>query len=200
MELNVIGAKPLSVSDDVFGGEFKQALVHQVVVAYQAGGRAGTQSQLSRSDVSGTTKKFKKQKGGGARHGDYRAPIFVGGGVTFAAKPRSYEQKVNRKAYRVAIRSILSELNRQSRLKVVEGFGIDAPKTKAMIAKLAELEVSGRVLLVSEDTNEALYLASRNIPYLHVVDVLALNPVSLVGSDYVVMTVEAVKKVEEWLA
>jgi len=200
MELNVIGAKPLSVSDDVFGGEFKQALVHQVVVAYQAGGRAGTQSQLSRSDVSGTTKKFKKQKGGGARHGDYRAPIFVGGGVTFAAKPRSYEQKVNRKAYRVAIRSILSELNRQGRLKVVEGFGIDAPKTKAMIAKLAELEVFGRVLLVSEDTSEALYLASRNIPYLHVVDVLALNPVSLVGSDYVVMTVEAVKKVEEWLA
>ena len=200
MELNVIGAKPLSVSDDVFGGEFKQALVHQVVVAYQAGGRAGTQSQLSRSDVSGTTKKFKKQKGGGARHGDYRAPIFVGGGVTFAAKPRSYEQKVNRKAYRVAIRSILSELNRQGRLKVVEGFGIEAPKTKAMIAKLAELEVSGRVLLVSEDANEALYLASRNIPYLHVVDVLALNPVSLVGSDYVVMTVEAVKKVEEWLA
>lgn len=200
MELNVIGAKPLSVSDDVFGGEFKQALVHQVVVAYQAGGRAGTQSQLSRSDVSGTTKKFKKQKGGGARHGDYRAPIFVGGGVTFAAKPRSYEQKVNRKAYRVAIRSILSELNRQGRLRVVEGFGIDAPKTKAMIAKMAELEVSGRVLLVSEDANEALYLASRNIPYLHVVDVLALNPVSLVGSDYVVMTVEAVKKVEEWLA
>ncbi|HKT30205.1 50S ribosomal protein L4 [Dyella sp.] len=200
MELNVIGAKPLSVSDDVFGGEFKQALVHQVVVAYQAGGRAGTQSQLSRSDVSGTTKKFKKQKGGGARHGDYRAPIFVGGGVTFAAKPRSYEQKVNRKAYRVAIRSILSELNRQGRLKVVEGFGIDAPKTKAMVAKMAELEVSGRVLLVSEDANEALYLASRNIPYLHVVDVLALNPVSLVGSDYVVMTVEAVKKVEEWLA
>jgi len=200
MELNVIGAKPLSVSDDVFGGEFKQALIHQVVVAYQAGGRAGTQSQLSRSDVSGTTKKFKKQKGGGARHGDYRAPIFVGGGVTFAAKPRSYEQKVNRKAYRVAIRSILSELNRQGRLKVVEGFGIDAPKTKAMVAKMAELEVSGRVLLVSEDANEALYLASRNIPYLHVLDVLALNPVSLVGSDYVVMTVEAVKKVEEWLA
>lgn len=200
MELNVIGAKPLSVSDDVFGGEFKQALVHQVVVAYQAGGRAGTQSQLSRSDVSGTTKKFKKQKGGGARHGDYRAPIFVGGGVTFAAKPRSYEQKVNRKAYRVAIRSILSELNRQGRLKVVGDFGIDTPKTKSMVAKLAELEVSGRVLLVSEDASEALYLASRNIPYLHVVDVMALNPVSLVGSDYVVMTVEAVKKVEEWLA
>jgi large subunit ribosomal protein L4 len=200
MELNVIGAKPLSVSDDVFGGEFKQALIHQVVVAYQAGGRAGTKAQLSRGELSGTTKKFKKQKGGGARHGDYRAPIFVGGGVTFAAKPRSYEQKVNRKAYRVAIRSILSELNRQGRLKVVESFGIETPKTKLMIAKMAELQVSGRVLLVSEDANEALYLASRNIPYLHVVDVMALNPVSLVGSDHVVMTADAVKKVEEWLA
>jgi large subunit ribosomal protein L4 len=124
----------------------------------------------------------------------------VGGGVTFAAKPRSYEQKVNRKAYRVAIRSILSELNRQGRLKVVDSFGVDQPKTKAMIAKLKELEVSGRVLLVSEDANEALYLASRNIPYLHVLDVMALNPVSLVGSDHVVMTVDAVKKIEEWLA
>jgi large subunit ribosomal protein L4 len=200
MEINVIGAKPLNVSDEVFGGEFKQALIHQVVVAYQAGGRAGTKAQLSRGELSGTTKKFKKQKGGGARHGDYRAPIFVGGGVTFAAKPRSYEQKVNRKAYRVAIRSILSELNRHGRLKVVESFGIDAPKTKAMVAKLAELEVSGRVLLVSEDANEATFLAARNIPYIHVVDVLALNPVSLVGSDHIVMTVDAVKKIEEWLA
>ena len=200
MELNVIGAKPLSVSDEVFGGEFKQALIHQVVVAYQAGGRAGTKAQLSRGELSGTTKKFKKQKGGGARHGDYRAPIFVGGGVTFAAKPRNFEQKVNRKAYRVALRSILAELNRQGRLKVVESFGIDTPKTKAMVAKLAELQVSGRVLLVSEDANEATFLAARNIPYIHVVDVLALNPVSLVGSDHVVVTVDAVKKIEEWLA
>ncbi|MDR3444279.1 MULTISPECIES: 50S ribosomal protein L4 [Dyella] len=200
MELNVIGAKPLNVSDEVFGGELKQALIHQVVVAYQAGGRAGTQSQLSRGEMSGTTKKFKKQKGGGARHGDYRAPIFVGGGRTFAAKPRSYEQKVNRKSYRVAIRSILAELVRQDRLKVVESFGIESPKTKAMVAKLAELQVSGRVLLVSEDANEATFLAARNIPYIHVVDVLALNPVSLVGSDHIVMTVDAVKKIEEWLA
>ncbi|MFK2903387.1 50S ribosomal protein L4 [Dyella ginsengisoli] len=200
MELNVIGAKPLSVSDEVFGGEYKQALVHQVVVAYQAGGRAGTKAQLSRGEMSGTTKKFKKQKGGGARHGDYRAPIFVGGGVTFAAKPRSFEQKVNRKSYRVAIRSILAELNRADRLKVVEGFGLDSPKTSAMVAKLAELQVSGRVLLVSEDATESVFLAARNIPYVHVLDVLALNPVSLVGSDYVVMTVDAVKKIEEWLA
>ena len=200
MELNVIGAKPLSVSDEVFGAEFKQALIHQVVVAYQAAGRAGTQSQLSRGQMSGTTKKFKKQKGGGARHGDYRAPIFVGGGRTFAAKPRSYEQKVNRKAYRVAIRSILAELNRAGRLKVVESFGIDNPKTTTMVAKLAELEVTGRVLLVSEDASENVFLGARNIPYIHVLDVMGLNPVSLVGSDHVVMTVDAVKKVEEWLA
>jgi large subunit ribosomal protein L4 len=200
MELNVIGAKPLSVSDEVFGAEFKQALIHQVVVAYQAGGRAGTQSQLSRGEMSGTTKKFKKQKGGGARHGDYRAPIFVGGGRTFAAKPRSYEQKVNRKSYRVAIRSILAELNRAGRLKVVESFGIENPKTSTMVAKLAELEVSGRVLLVSEDASEAVFLGARNIPYINVLDVMALNPVSLVGSDHVVMTVDAVKKIEEWLA
>jgi large subunit ribosomal protein L4 len=200
MELNVIGAKALTVSDDVFGGEYKKALVHQVVTAYQAAGRAGTKAQLSRGQMSGTTKKFKKQKGGGARHGDYRAPIFVGGGVTFAAKPRSFEQKVNRKAYRVAIRSIVAELTRQDRLKVVSELSMEAPSTKGMIAKLAELEVKGRVLLVSEDATEALYLSARNIPYIHVVDVLALNPVSLVGSDYVVMTVDAVKKVEEWLA
>jgi len=200
MELNVIGAKPLSVSDEVFGTEYKQALIHQVVVAYQAGGRAGTQSQLTRGEMSGTTKKFKKQKGGGARHGDYRAPIFVGGGRAFAAKPRSYEQKVNRKSYRVAIRSILAELNRAGRLKVVESFGIDNPKTSTMVAKLAELEVSGRVLLVSEDASEAVFLGARNIPYINVLDVLALNPVSLVGSDHVVMTVDAVKKIEEWLA
>ena len=200
MELNVIGAKPLSVSDEVFGTEYKQALIHQVVVAYQAGGRAGTQSQLTRGEMSGTTKKFKKQKGGGARHGDYRAPIFVGGGRAFAAKPRSYEQKVNRKSYRVAIRSILAELNRAGRLKVVESFGIDNPKTSTMVAKLAELEVSGRVLLVSEDASEAVFLGARNIPYINVLDALALNPVSLVGSDHVVMTVDAVKKIEEWLA
>ncbi|SEM87857.1 large subunit ribosomal protein L4 [Luteibacter sp. UNCMF331Sha3.1] len=200
MELNVIGAKALTVSDEVFGGEYKKALVHQVVTAYQAAGRAGTKAQLSRGQMSGTTKKFKKQKGGGARHGDYRAPIFVGGGVTFAAKPRSFEQKVNRKAYRVAIRSIVAELNRQDRLKIVSELSMEAPSTKGMIAKLAELEVKGRVLLVSEDATEALYLSARNIPYIHVVDVLALNPVSLVGSDYVVMTVDAVKKVEEWLA
>ncbi|MBN8713340.1 MAG: 50S ribosomal protein L4 [Xanthomonadales bacterium] len=204
MELNVIGSpsaeSALNVSDAVFGGVYKPALVHQVVVAYRATGRAGTQAQLSRGEMSGTTKKFKKQKGGGARHGDYRAPIFIGGGVTFAAKPRSYEQKVNRKAYRGAIRSIFSELVRQDRLKVVPSLAVEAPKTASMVAKLKAWGLSGRVLLVSSDADEAVYLSARNIPYLMVSDVAGLNPVSLVGSDHVVMTVDAVKKVEEWLA
>jgi large subunit ribosomal protein L4 len=200
MELNVTGAKPMKVSEAVFGAEFREHLVHQVVVAYQATARSGTKAQKTRSEVSGTTKKSKRQKGGGARHGALTAPIFIGGGVTFAAKPRSFEQKVNRKMYRGALRSILAELIRKDRLKVVEDFALDAPKTKAMVAKLAELEVGGRVLLVSENASEDLYLATRNIPYVHVVDVAALNPVSLVGADHVVATVESVKKLEEWLA
>ena len=200
MELNVIGAKPVSVSDAVFGQEFRQDLVHQVVVSYRNAGRAGTKAQKSRSDLSGTTKKFKKQKGGGARHGDYRAPIFVGGGVSFAARPRSFAQKVNRKMYRGAFASILSELNRQGRLRLVESFGIEQPKTKALVDKLAGYEATGRTVLVAENAPEALYLAARNVPYGHVVDVAALDPVSLVGADHVFMTVESVKKIEEWLA
>ena len=200
MQLDVIGAKPVTVSDDVFGKEFREDLVHQVVVAYRNAGRAGTKKQKSRSDMSGTTKKFKKQKGGGARHGDFRAPIFVGGGVTFAARPRSFAQKVNRKMFRGAMVSILSELNRQGRISVVESFGIEQPKTKQMVAKLAELKAAGRVVLVAENAPEALYLAARNVPYLHVVDVAALDPVSLVGADKIVMTVESLKRIEEWLA
>jgi large subunit ribosomal protein L4 len=200
MQLEVIGAKPVTVSDAVFGKEFREGLVHQVVVAYRNAGRAGTKKQKSRSDMSGTTKKFKKQKGGGARHGDYRAPIFVGGGVTFAARPRSFAQKVNRKMFRGAFASILSELNRQGRLTVVDSFGVEQPKTKGLVSKLAELKVSGRVVLVAENAPEALFLAARNVPYVHVVDTSALDPVSLVGADHVVMTVESVKRIEEWLA
>ena len=140
MELSVVGsAQVLSVSDAVFGREFNRDLVHQVVVAFRNAGRAGTKAQLSRAEVSGTTKKFKKQKGGGARHGDYRAPIFIGGGVTFAAKPRSFEQKVNRKMYRGAIAALLSELARLERLTVVESFALEAPKTKMLAARLKEL-------------------------------------------------------------
>jgi large subunit ribosomal protein L4 len=200
MQLDVIGAKPVIVSDDVFGKEFREDLVHQVVVAYRNAGRAGTKRQKSRSDLSGTTKKFKKQKGGGARHGDYRAPIFVGGGVTFAARPRSFAQKVNKKMYRGAFASILSELIRQGRLKVVESFGVEQPKTKGLVGKLGELKVEGRVVLIAENAPEALFLAARNVPYVHVVDTAALDPVSLVGADHVVMTVESVKRVEEWLS
>jgi len=200
MQLDVIGAKPVTVSDDVFGKEFREDLVHQVVVAYRNAGRAGTKKQKSRSDMSGTTKKFKKQKGGGARHGDYRAPIFVGGGVTFAARPRSFAQKVNKKMYRGAFASILSELIRQGRLQVVDSFGVEQPKTKGLVGKLGELKVEGRVVLIAENAPEALFLAARNVPYVHVVDTAALDPVSLVGADHVVMTVESVKRVEEWLS
>ena len=200
MELSVINGKALSVNDAVFGREFNQDLVHQVVVAYRNAGRAGTKAQLTRSEVRGTTKKFKKQKGGGARHGDYRAPIFVGGGVTFAAKPRSFAQKVNKKMYRGAIAVILSELARQGRLMVVEGFDVDAPKTQGLVAKLADLKVGTRALIVSEQASENLYLAARNIPYVEVRDVQGLDPVSLVGADSVVITTEAVKLIEEWLA
>ena len=200
MELSVINGKALSVNDAVFGREFNQDLVHQVVVAYRNAGRAGTKAQLTRSEVRGTTKKFKKQKGGGARHGDYRAPIFVGGGVTFAAKPRSFAQKVNKKMYRGAIAVILSELARQGRLMVVEGFDVDAPKTKGLVAKLADMKVGTRTLIVSEQASENLYLAARNIPYVEVRDVQGLDPVSLVGADSVVITTEAVKLIEEWLA
>ena len=201
MELAVMGsAKTLSVSDAVFGREFSEDLVHQVVVAFRNAGRAGTKAQLTRSDVSGTTKKFKKQKGGGARHGDYRAPIFIGGGVTFAARPRSFEQKVNRKMYRAAMCAILSELNRQGRLSVVDEFDVPEAKTKALVAKLAELGKGKRPMIVTESGSEALYLSARNIPYVEIRDVQGLDPASLVGADQVVITAEAVKKVEEWLA
>jgi large subunit ribosomal protein L4 len=179
MELAVIGSgKTLSVSDAVFGREFSEDLVHQVVVAFRNAGRAGTKAQLTRSEVSGTTKKFKKQKGGGARHGDYRAPIFIGGGVTFAAKPRNFAQKVNRKMYRAAVCAIISELNRQDRLKIVDSFDIEAPKTKDLIAKLSEMGVA-RPLIVTENGTEALYLAARNLPYVQVRDVQGLDPVAL---------------------
>ena len=201
MELAINGsANKLSVSDEVFGREFSEDLVHQVVVAYRNAGRAGTKAQKTRAEVNGTTKKSKKQKGGGARHGALTAPIFVGGGVTFAAKPRSFEQKVNRKMYRAAISVILSELNRQNRLKVVDAFDVDATKTAGLAAKLKGLEVGKRPLIVTEDASENLYLSARNLPYVEVRDVQGLDPASLVGADTVVITADAVKKIEEWLA
>ena len=201
MELAITGsANKLSVSDEVFGREFSEDLVHQVVVAYRNAGRAGTKAEKTRSEVNGTTKKSKKQKGGGARHGALTAPIFVGGGVTFAAKPRSFEQKVNRKMYRAAMKTILSELNRQGRLMVVDAFEVDSAKTTGLIAKLKELSVGRRPLIVTEDASEHLYLSARNLPYVEVRDVQGLDPASLVGADTVVITADAVKKIEEWLA
>ena len=201
MELSINGGKgAVSVSDAVFGREFNQDLVHQVVVAYRNAGRAGTKAQKTRSEVNGTTKKSKKQKGGGARHGALTAPIFVGGGVTFAAKPRSFAQKVNRKMYRAAISSILSELNRQGRITVVESFDVDASRTKDLVAKLAGLKAGQRPLIVTEEASEHLYLSARNLPYVQVRDVQGLDPVALVGADTVLVTADAVKKIEEWLA
>src|SRR5690606_25710870 len=201
MELAISNSKEtLSVSDAVFGREFSEDLVHQVVVAYRNAGRAGTKAQKTRSEVSGTTKKSKRQKGGGARHGALTAPIFVGGGVTFAAKPRSFAQKVNRKMYRAAMAAILSELNRQGRITVVESFELDGPKTKGMVAKLKDLKVGQRPLIVTEDASENVFLSARNLPYVQVRDVQGLDPVALVAADSVVLTSEAVKKIEEWLA
>src|SRR5690606_26510357 len=189
MELSIRdSSSKVSVSDVVFGREFNRDLVHQVVVAYRNAGRAGTKAQKTRSEVSGTTKKSKKQKGGGARHGALTAPIFVGGGVTFAAKPRSFEQKVNRKMYRAAMAAILSELNRQGRITVVEGLALDNPKTSGMVALLKELKVGQRPLLVTEDATENVYLSARNLPYVQVRDVQGLDPVALVGADSVVIT------------
>ena len=199
MELQIVGAKkPLSVSEAVFGREFSEGLVHQVVVAYRNAGRAGTKAQKSRAEVRGTTKKFKAQKGGGARHGDYRAPIFVGGGRTFAAKPRDFSQKVNKKMYRGAIQAILSELNRQGRLKVVDAFSVDKASTKGLTSKLKDYE--GRTLIITENVDENLYLSARNLSHVAVLDVAAIDPVSLVDAHNVVLTVESVKKIEEWLA
>ena len=200
MELNINNGKTMSVSDAVFGREFSEDLVHQVVVAYRNAGRAGTKAQKTRSEVNGTTKKSKKQKGGGARHGALTAPIFVGGGVTFAAKPRSFAQKVNRKMYRAAMAAIISELNRQGRITVVDGFYVDAPKTSGLVSRLGELNVGQRPLIVTEDASENLYLSARNLPYVQVREVQGLDPVSLVGADTVVITSDAVKKIEEWLA
>jgi large subunit ribosomal protein L4 len=201
MELAINNSsKTVAVSDAIFGREFSEDLVHQVVVAYRNAGRAGTKAQKTRAEVNGTTKKSKKQKGGGARHGALTAPIFVGGGRTFAAKPRSFAQKVNRKMYRAAIAAILSELHRQNRIMVVESFEIDSPKTKGLVEKLAALNLGKRPLIVTEEASENLFLSARNLPYVQVRDVQGLDPVSLVGADHVVLTADAVKKIEEWLA
>ncbi|QIT56408.1 50S ribosomal protein L4 [Aquisalimonas sp. 2447] len=200
MDLQTQSGSKVTVSDHAFDREFNEGLVHQVVVAYMAGGRAGTKAQKSRSDVSGGGSKPWRQKGTGrARAGTIRSPIWRSGGKTFAARPRDFSQKVNRKAYRAAISSIFSELARQDRLVVVDSFDVDAPKTKGLIAKLGDHGVDN-VLIVTEQPSENLLLASRNLAGVGVTDPAALDPVSLVGAEKVVITVDALKRVEEWLS
>ena len=204
MELNVhaLGGAggSVQVSDAVFGAEFKEALVHQVVTAYMAGARAGTKAQKTRSEVSGGGKKPWRQKGTGrARAGSTRSPIWRKGGVTFAAVPRSYDQKVNRKMYRGALRAILSELVRQDRLIVVDDFAVDAPKTKGLLARLGQIGAND-ALIVVDQPDENLYLAGRNLRAVDIRDVAEIDPVSLVAFEKVVMSKGAVERLGERLA
>lgn len=204
MELNIASAQgnagTLTVSDDTFAKEFNQDLVHQAVVAYLAGGRQGSRAQKTRSEVSGGGKKPWRQKGSGrARAGSIRSPLWRTGGVTFAARPQDHSQKLNKKMYRAALRSIFSELVRQDRLVVVEGFSVDEPKTKGLLEKLGQFGLSN-VLIVTEEVDRNLYLSSRNLHKVDVRDALGIDPVSLIGFEKVLVTVPALKKVEEMLA
>jgi len=193
-------AGTVSVSDTAFAREYNEDLVHQVVTAYMAGARQGTRGQKSRAAVSGGGKKPWRQKGTGrARSGTSSSPIWRSGGVTFAAKPQDHAQKVNRKMYRAGMQTIMSELARQDRLMVVESLDVEAPKTKLLVKQLGEFGLDN-VLIVSAEVGENLYLASRNLHKVNVVDVDGINPVSLIGHEKVLFTVDAVKKVEEMLA
>ena len=190
----------LEVSEATFGREFNEALVHQVVVAFGAGARQGTKAQKTRSEVRGGGAKPWRQKGTGrARAGTIRSPIWRSGGVTFAAKPQDHSQKVNKKMYRGAIQSILSELVRQERLIVVEKFAVETPKTKELISKLKELELKD-VLIVTSEVDENLFLSARNLYKVDVRDVQGIDPVSLIAFEKVLMTADAVKQLEESLA
>jgi large subunit ribosomal protein L4 len=195
-------AKPskLTVSDTVFDASFNEALVHQVLTTYMAGARAGTKAQKTRAEVRGGGKKPFKQKGTGrARAGTIRSPIWRGGGVTFAARPRSYTKKLNKKMYQGAMRSILSELVRQGRLTCIDSFLIDEPKTKKAKELLATLGFN-EVLVITDDVTSNVFMATRNIPKIDVIDTSEMDPYSLIGFDNVLMTKAAVDKVEAWLA
>jgi large subunit ribosomal protein L4 len=200
MKLKMVsGAAELQVSEATFGLKFNESLVHQVITAYRAAGRAGTKAQKSRAEVSGGGRKPWSQKGTGqARAGSNRSPIWVGGGKTFAAKPRDFEQKVNRKMYRGALRSMLSELARTERLVVTESLGLEAAKTKLLAGQLKAWSLES-VLIVVEASDEKLFLAARNLPHVEVIEVSALNPLSLARHAKVLMTVGAVKMLEERL-
>jgi len=195
-----VSERAVDVSETTFGRQYNEALVHQVVVAYMAGARQGTRAQKTRSEVNGGGRKPFRQKGTGrARAGTIRSPIWRGGGVTFANKTQDFSQKVNRKMYRGAMQSILSELIRQDRMVVTEDFSVDAPKTKQVLARLKELELDN-ALIVVEEVDENLYLAARNLRNIDVIDVQGVNPVNLIGFDKVLFTVGALKKAEELLS
>ncbi len=202
MDIQVKNGSALNVSDSVFGREYNEALVHQAVVAFLAGGRSGTKRQRSRAEVSGGNTKPWRQKGTGrARAGSTRSPIWRAGGATFAARPRDFGQKMNRKAYRAAMRSIFSELLRQDRLVVVESLTVEAPKTKQVVKALNDIGVGkGKRLIVTEAMDEAVLLGSRNVVELGYRTADTLDPVSLVDADHVVITQGALKMVEEWLS
>jgi large subunit ribosomal protein L4 len=194
------GGSSMDVADAVFGQDFNESLVHQVVVAFMAAGRSGTHAQKNRAAVRGGGTKPWRQKGTGrARAGTIRSPIWRGGGRAFAATTRDYSQKVNKKAYRAAIRSILSELVRQNRLLVVEGFALQAPKTRELLGSLKARELDN-VLIVHDDPDENLYLAARNLNKVDVVDTAIADPVSLLAFDKVLITVAALRQFEEKLA
>ena len=191
--------KKVEVSDANFGREFNEALIHQVVTAYLAGGRSGTRKTKSRSDASGGGVKPWRQKGTGrARAGTIRSPIWRSGGHTFALRPQDHSQKVNRKMYRSAMQSILSELVRQDRLSVVDKFDVKGPKTKELVKKLAEMNFISGVIVTDDATND-LFLSARNLNNVAVLEIGDLNPVSLVGSENIIMTVGALQKIEEML-
>jgi large subunit ribosomal protein L4 len=200
VNLNTVTGSAVELSDVAFGREFNEALVHQVVTAYLAGGRQGSRAQKTRGEVSGGGKKPWRQKGTGrARAGSIRSPIWVGGGRAFAAKPQDWSQKVNRKMYRGAMQCILAELIRQDRLVLVDDISISAPKTKELIAKLKDLNAP-KALIVTNEVDENLYLAARNIPYVSVLGSTEVDPVSLIAFDKVIMSVAAAKEIEGVLA
>ena len=200
MKLVIQGGGSLEVSDDAFGAKFNEPLIHQVVTAYMAGGRAGTKAQKTRAEVRGGGRKPFKQKGTGrARAGTTRGPIWVGGGRAFAAKPRDYTQKVNRKMYQAAMRSVFSELVRQDRLVVVDAIQMAKPKTKDLVNYLRGLNLS-QVLIIVDEGQDNLNLSARNLPTVEVISVRELNPVSLVRFEKVLVTSSAVKAVAERLS
>lgn len=197
MELKTNTGAAVAVSDVAFGREFNESLVHQVVTAYLAGARQGTKAQKTRSEVAGGGAKPWRQKGTGrARAGTNSSPIWRSGGVTFAAKPRDFSQKVNKKMYRAAMQAILSELVRQERLIVADSFAVDTHKTKEFVAKLNDMKLEN-VLIISGDVDEKLYLAARNVPHVGVTEASAIDPVSLIAFENVLVTVDALKKLEE---